>query len=56
MTDFMKLIGFCVVAWALTLAVPIAAVLIGSVLALWVLYFLVQVANEDPDDDRTEDE
>lgn len=50
MLDFAKLIVFCAVVWTLWLAVPIAAALVGTVLALWLLYFFVQVINEDPDD------
>ena len=52
MLEIAKLAVFCAVIWTMWLAIPIAAALIGTVLALWVLYFFSQVATEEFDDDR----
>lgn len=53
MLDIAKLAVFCAVVWVMWLAIPIAAALVGTVLALWVLYFFSQVANEELDDDES---
>ena len=50
MLDLAKLTAFCAVVWTMWIAIPIAAALIGTVLALWVLYFFMQVVQEDLDD------
>ena len=55
MLDLAKLIVFCAVIWTMWLAIPIAGALIGTVLALWILYFFMQVANEELDDDEQDD-
>jgi len=54
MLDLAKLIVFCSVIWVMWLAIPVAGVLIGTVLALWVLYFFMQVAKEELDDGEEE--
>lgn len=51
MLDIARLAVFCAVVWTMWLAIPIAAALIGTVLALWVLYFFTQVASEEYEDD-----
>lgn len=53
MFDLAKLIVFCAVVWVMWIAIPIAAALIGTVLALWVLYFFSQVVNEEFEDDES---
>jgi len=54
MFEFARLILFCAVVWIMWLAIPIAAALIGTVLALWVLYFFSKVVTEDIDNDNRE--
>lgn len=49
MFDFIKAIAALAVVWVLWLAIPIAAILVGTVLALWVLYFGSKVAQEEID-------
>jgi len=51
MSDLIKLIVLIAIAWVLLLAVPIAAALVGTALALWALYFVKEVADEELDDD-----
>ena len=49
MFDFIKAIAAIALVWVLWLAIPIAAILVGTVLALWVLYFGTKVAQEEID-------
>ena len=62
MLEIAKLAVFCAVVWTMWLAIPIAAALVGTVLALWVLYFFSKVTTEEFDDagpaqtDRSPDE
>lgn len=51
MLEIAKLAVFCAVVWVMWLAIPIAAALVGTVLALWILYFFSKVATEELDDD-----
>lgn len=55
MFEFIKVLAFCAVAWILWLAIPIAAMLLGVALTLWVLYFGTKVAAEDLDQEEDDE-
>lgn len=44
---------FCATAWILWIAAGLAGMLVGVVLAFWVLYWLSQVWDEEYDDDES---
>jgi hypothetical protein len=57
MFDLIKLVAMVTLIATVWLAIPIGSVILGSALALWVLYFLLKEINaeiEDESDDSSD--